>query len=210
MTLDLMDVAVGHRGRAILAHVSLKLASGETAAIRGANGVGKSTLLRCIAGVAEPLHGEIRVNDVPADDRDPRFRRMVSSLLDSGSWYQALTAAEHVDLIVRANRPVSEGWFEPAQLLAELGIGHVGGALPGRLSTGELQRLAVAMTLARPSALLLLDEPERHLDRSGRESVAGLLRRYAERGGAVVIVTHDDDLAAAIGAQQVSASDFAA
>src|SRR5687767_11138715 len=112
MTLDLINVAVGHRGRAILAHVSLKLAPGGSAAIRGPNGVGKSTLMRCIAGVTEPLRGDIRVNDVPADDRDPRFRRMVSSLLDGGAWYPALTAREHLDLIVRANRPVpGGGWF---------------------------------------------------------------------------------------------------
>lgn len=207
--LEVNDLSVGHRGRAVIAKLSLFLNPGEIAVVLGRNGSGKSTLLRCLAGFTDPLHGSIEVEGVGADDRDARFRRLVSSLLDDGAWYPDLTALEHLRLIQRANHPLPDGWFSAGQLLEGFGIDHVGGATPGRLSSGERQRLALALTLARPSRLLLLDEPERHLDDAGRVALAAILRRYADGGRAAVVATHDDTVSE-VATQLVAAEDFAA
>lgn len=102
------------------------------------------------------------------------------------------------------NAPLPEDWFTAADLAAALALNSFADTVPGQLSSGQRQRLAVAMVLARPSRLLLLDEPERHLDESGRDSVGRLVTEYADRGGAVVLVTHDASLAVGPGWRTLS------
>jgi ABC-2 type transport system ATP-binding protein len=80
-------------------------------------------------------------------------------------------------------------------------------AVPFDLSSGQRQRLSLAAALARPSRLLLLDEPEQSLDPGFRQELAGLLRQYAGHGGTVVMATHDLDFAVAAGARLVLVAD---
>ncbi|WP_034593389.1 ABC transporter ATP-binding protein [Hamadaea tsunoensis] len=191
MVLKVEGVAVGYGGVPLLKGLDLTVPAGAVAVFRGPNGSGKSTLLRSLAGLVAPMAGTISADGVRADDRDPRYRRTVALLLDGGAWYPDLTAAEHVELVERANGPLPDGW----RAAGTFGVEEFAGETPGRLSSGQLQRLALAMVFARPSALLVLDEPERHLDAEGRATLRATLLSYVDAGRAAVVATHDADLA---------------
>ncbi|MBE1484587.1 ABC-type multidrug transport system ATPase subunit [Plantactinospora soyae] len=208
MILRTEELDVGYRDRVLIRGLRLAVDAGDVLAVTGPNGVGKSTLLRCLAGLSRPLGGRILVQGAPADERSPAFRRTVASLLETAAWYPNLTAGEHLEFVQLVNRPVPPGWFEAGALAARLGVARFASVLPGRLSTGQRQRLALALVLARPSRLLLLDEPERHLDEAGRTAVGALLREYARRAGAVVLASHDPTLIAAAGAQPLDVPDW--
>lgn len=208
MMLRTEGLDVGYRDRVLVRGLRLAVDAGDVLAVTGPNGVGKSTLLRCLAGLIRPLGGRILVQGAPVDERAPALRRTVASLLDSAAWYPNLTAGEHLEFVQLVNRPVPAGWFEAGALADRLGVTRFASVLPGRLSSGQRQRLALALVLARPSRLLLLDEPERHLDEAGRTAVGALLREYANRAGAVVLASHDPTLIVAAGAQPLDVPDW--
>ncbi|WP_433125507.1 ABC transporter ATP-binding protein [Micromonospora sp. CA-240977] len=204
MLLECRGLSVGYRDKALFGALRVDVDSGEVLVVSGRNGSGKSSLLRCLAGQQRPLHGTTTVEGRPADDRDPRFRRSVAALLDGGAWYPNLTAVEHLSFVQLVNTPMPDDWFTAADLTTALALDGFADTVPGQLSSGQRQRLAVAMVLARPSRLLLLDEPERHLDETGRDAVGRLVTEYADRGGAVVLVSHDASLAAGPGWRTLS------
>jgi heme ABC exporter ATP-binding subunit CcmA len=204
MLLESRDLSVGYRNQPLFSALRMDAESGEVLAVTGRNGSGKSSLLRCLAGQQRPLDGTVTVEGRPADDRDPRFRRSVAALLDGGAWYPNLTAAEHLSFVQLVNDPLPDDWFSAADLTTALALDGFADTVPGQLSSGQRQRLAMAMVLARPSRLLLLDEPERHLDETGRDAVGRLVAEYADRGGAVVLVTHDASLATGVGLRTLS------
>jgi ABC-2 type transport system ATP-binding protein len=203
VTLQVEDLDVGYGDRLVLSGVRLDARAGEAVALLGANGAGKSTLLRCLAGLLRPRSGTVLVDGRAADDRDPTFRRTVASLLDDGAWYPNLTVAEHLELVQLANDPAPPEWFTAAELVERLDMGGYADAMPGGLSSGQRQRFALATVFARPSRLLLLDEPERHLDDEGRDAAGGLVASYCGRGGAALLATHDEELRRSAGARIV-------
>ncbi|MEU7872960.1 ABC transporter ATP-binding protein [Dactylosporangium sp. NPDC049140] len=187
---------VGYGDRVVIEELSLTLEAGEAVALRGPNGIGKSTVLRCVAGLLEPTDGTVLVGGEPVDERGAGFRRAVASLLEPPAWYPGLSAREHLTLVRLANAPVGADWFADGELAGRLGVDGFADASPGSLSSGQRQRLALAMVLDRPSRLLLLDEPERHLDQEGRGTVAALLDEYLGRGGAALLASHDPTVTA--------------
>jgi ABC-2 type transport system ATP-binding protein len=194
--LHLDRLKVGYGDRVVIEDFTLTVEAGEGVALRGPNGIGKSTVLRCVAGLLEPMAGRIKVQGTAHDERDRDFRRAVAALLDSGSWYPGLSAREHLSLVRLANAPVPDEWWTEADLSGRLGVDTFAEASPMSLSSGQKQRVALAMVLNRPSRLLLLDEPERHLDADGRVEVARLLDEYFERGGAALVASHDPTVTA--------------
>jgi ABC-type multidrug transport system ATPase subunit len=190
------QVKIGYGDRVVIEELSLTVDAGEGVALRGPNGIGKSTVLRCVAGLLEPSEGAVRVGGERVDERSAGFRRTVAALLDPPAWYPGLSAREHLSLVRLANAPVGDDWFAEGELAGRLGVDGFADATPGSLSSGQRQRLALAMVLDRPSRLLLLDEPERHLDREGRETVAALIDEYLGRGGAALLASHDPTVTA--------------
>jgi putative ABC transport system ATP-binding protein len=93
-----------------------------------------------------------------------------------------------------ASSPTGDDWRE--QVLESCGIAHRAGARPSQLSGGELARAGLAVALAAAPAVVLADEPTGELDEDSAERVVGLLRSQAERGGAVLVVTHSGEVAA--------------
>lgn len=180
------DVDVELGGVPVLRGVDLTVAPGEVVAVLGANGVGKTTLLRCLAGLQRTA-GEVSVLGRPPVDA-PEFWREVALVGDEPTWYPGLTVREHVELMRAVHGP---GRLEVAAAVELFELSGCADRAPSSLSTGQRQRLSLAMALLRPSRLLLLDEPERGLDAAFRGRLAGLLSEYAADGGAVVMVTHD-------------------
>lgn len=179
-------VGVELGGVPVLEGIDLTACPGEVVAVLGANGVGKSTLLRCLAGL-QRCAGRVEVLGRPPADT-PGFWREVALVGDEPAWYPGLTAGEHLELMGAVHGP---GRLETGAALELFGLSGCADRAPSALSTGQRQRLSLAMGLVRPSRVLLLDEPERGLDAAFRDRFAGLLVGYAAGGGAVVMVTHD-------------------
>lgn len=202
--VDGLGVELG--GAPVLREVDLMVTAGEVVAVVGPNGVGKSTLLRCIAGLQAPGCGEIGVLGAPPKDA-AAFWRDVVLVGDEPSWYPGLTVQEHLELMRAVH---GSARLEVDAALETFGLAERRDQVPLTLSTGQRQRLSLAMALLRPSRLLLLDEPERGLDARFRERLAALLSGYAADGGAVVMATHDLGFAHAAGARMLALEEVAA
>ncbi len=200
------DLQVGYGAAPVCAPVSFTLSSGRALALVGANGSGKSTVLKTVIGLLDPVGGSVEVLGRPVDERDVRFRREVSAVLDDDAYFPALTAAEHLYLTARGHG-VLGAQDEVTTLLAEFGLADHARATPVSLSSGQRRRLLLAAGFARPRSLLVLDEPEQRLDQAMRARLAARLRAEREAGGAVLLATHDPDLVAAVCTQAVLVGD---
>jgi ABC-2 type transport system ATP-binding protein len=191
----------------VLEDIDLTASEGEVVALTGVNGVGKSTLLSCLAGFRPPSGGTVSVLGGPPRD-DPAFWRAVAIVADQPTWYPGLTVRELLELVRMTHKPLP-GWCVPVDDLVEIfGLTARADASPLSLSSGQRQRLSIAAALARPSSLLLLDEPEQSLDAGFRRELAALLGdEYAANGGTVIMATHDHDFAVAAGARIIQLSD---
>ncbi len=198
LAVEARGLVVGYGSLPVLTGVDLVVPAGTATCVVGENGVGKSTLLRCVSGLQQPEAGELRVfGDEPGSGVD--FWRRVVTTVEPPSWYPGLTAREHAEMIRRAHG-LSAG-DEVDELLAVLGIASHADAIPVSLSSGQKQRLVLAMALLRPSRLLVLDEPEQRLDPDARIVVAGLIREYLAGGGSALLASHDEKFAGDTGAQ---------
>jgi ABC-2 type transport system ATP-binding protein len=199
-------VRVAYGSFVVLEDVDLAVTEGEIVAVTGVNGAGKSTLLSCLAGLHRPAAGTVTVLGGPPRD-DAAFWRAVALVADQPTWYPGLTVREHLELVRLTHEPVSGWCLRADELIDTFGLAVRADAVPLDLSSGQRQRLSLAAALARPSRLLLLDEPEQSLDPGFRQELAGLLLEYTGHGGTVVMATHDLDFAAAAGARRMLIAD---
>ncbi len=189
----------------ILRGVSLEIWPGEVVALMGRNGAGKSTLLKSLIGLVRPRRGEVRVaGQAIARQAVADICRQVGYLpQDPNALLFAETVQQELEITLRnhgllAKNGASTGPLDPARLLERLGLADKAAAYPRDLSVGERQRVALAaVTITQPGALLL-DEPTRGLDYLAKERLLDLLRGWRADGLAIVLVTHDVELAAAI------------
>jgi energy-coupling factor transporter ATP-binding protein EcfA2 len=190
---EMAGVSAGPAGEAILAGVSLAGGRGEVVALVGPNGSGKTTLLRTLAGLLPPLAGTVR---------RPRGRTAYLPQ-NPGALLHLPSIRDEVALTLRRTGS-SEA---PEPMLAAFGLTHLAGRYPRDLSSGERQRAALAATLAGQPELVLLDEPTRGMDAAARRSLAAAVRGLTQQGSAVVLATHDADLAADLADRTVELCD---
>ena len=195
--MDLLDIDVAYAVRAVELRLALSVGA-ETVAVVGASGSGKTTLLRLIAGLAHPDTGRITLGDEVWFDGAARIDvrpedRRVGYVPQDYALFPHLTVAGNVRFAGRRPRP---------DLLERMGITALADARPAELSGGERQRVAIARALAREPRVLLLDEPFGALDEVTRRRVRTELGDVlAELGLPALLVTHDFDDAAALGAR---------
>ncbi|MFC6150535.1 MULTISPECIES: heme ABC exporter ATP-binding protein CcmA [Mumia] len=188
-----LEHAYGHR--VVFDHLSFHVRAGRCLVLRGPNGSGKTTLLRCLVG-ERPTSGTVTFDGRRVDESDPRFRADVATVLGDLDFFPDLTVLEHLDLLARAHGQAPE---QADEVLEAVGISDVRDQFPGTLSSGQRQRLALATAFVRPYRLLVLDEPEQRLDTDGQAWLAQRLAADKRAGAAIVMATHDPDLAAAVG-----------
>lgn len=206
----------------VLRNVDFAVRPGEVVALMGRNGAGKTTLLRSLVGLVKPQGGAIsvagesiagkavadicrRVGYLPQDPNTLLFAEtvrdeMLVTLRNHGenSQFTILNSQFTIENELSAGPGVRNEHADPDALLARLGLTHKAGAYPRDLSVGERQRVALAaITVTLPGALLL-DEPTRGLDYAAKEELVALLKGWRADGTAIVLVTHDVELAAAL------------
>jgi putative ABC transport system ATP-binding protein len=186
-----------------LDEVDLTVPHGDSLAIMGPSGSGKSTLLGLLGGLDRPTSGSLAFEgrDVASlsDDELARVRnQVVGFVFQSFQLLPRTTALANVGLpLVYRGLGRSERRERAAEALRAVGLAKRMGHRPSQLSGGEQQRVAIARALAAEPAMLLADEPTGNLDsRSGHEVLDLLVGLRAERGVAVVVVTHDAGVAA--------------
>ena len=196
--VEVSDLHVSYGSTPVLQNVALVVPAGGGVCVTGENGIGKSTLLRCVSSLQQPDSGEIRVFGAPPG-ATPEFWRAVVTTVEPPTWYPGLTVREHAELVCRAHgQDPEEAGIDEA--LDRFGLTGHADAIPPSLSSGQKQRLTLAIALIRPSSLLILDEPEQRLDPDGRKEVAALLATYVEDGGSLLMASHDETFATASGA----------
>jgi putative ABC transport system ATP-binding protein len=185
-----------------LDRVDLTVDRGEMVAVMGPSGSGKSTLLTIAGSLEEASSGEVLVdgNEVAAmssDDRARLRRRHIGYVFQDFNLLPGLTAIENVSLPLELDG-VEPGRAQPEALraLADLGLAERAEHFADELSGGEQQRVAIARAVIGSRRLLLADEPSGALDSVNGEIVMRLLRQVCRSGLAVVVVTHDSQLAA--------------
>ena len=196
--LAVSGVSRRYGDRVALQPLDLTLAAGQCVAVLGANGSGKSTLLRIAAGRDKPSTGRVTYAGRVMSEDDPAVRTEIAVAGDLVSAYPDLTVREHLQLVAVAHGEgrLAAGLVDRA--LAECRLDGHGSALPGSLSSGQLQALQLATVLVRPLRLMVLDEPEQRLDPAARRWLAGLLGEEKEAGAAILLATHHTELAAAV------------
>lgn len=200
------DLLVGYGGAPVCAPVTFTLAPGKAVALVGANGSGKSTVLRAVIGLLEPSGGRLAVLGEEVDEREIAFRSQVASVLDDDAYFPALTVYEHLYLTARGHG-VTGADGVVTELLDEFGLSEHARSLPVALSSGQRRRLLLAAGFVRPRSLLVLDEPEQRLDRAMRDRLAARLVAEKRAGGAVLLATHDPDLVLAVADRAVHVAD---
>ncbi len=185
----------------VLHGLSWSVAAGESVAVVGPSGSGKTSLLMLLSGLERPTSGRIVVagQDLAHLDEDAlaRFRqRHLGIVFQHFLLLPAMSAEENVALPLELAR-IPQARALARQALADVGLGHRLHHLPGQLSGGEQQRVAVARAFAGRPALLLADEPTGNLDAETGARVMDLLFDLHQRHGTtLILVTHDSRLAA--------------
>lgn len=176
----------------LLAPVSVTAPSGSCLVLRGPNGSGKTTLLRILIGALPASTGTAHVGEHVADERDPAVRAAVAALVGAPATYRDLTLRDHLVLLDATWGGDAETCDQRvADALDEVGIGELDGRFPHELSSGQTQLFRLALTLFRPSEVLVLDEPEQRLDTAKRALVAELVAARRDAGTTVVLACHD-------------------
>ena len=194
-------VAVGDGDLEILRGISFEIKRGETAAIIGASGSGKSTLLGLLAGLDVASGGDVLIDDVSLsqlneDERAALRARNVGFVFQSFQLLPALTALENVMLPLEL-AGVDDAEQRAREFLGRVGLDHRLQHYPTMLSGGEQQRVAIARAFAAKPAILFADEPTGNLDTATGERIIDLLFNLnATEGTTLVLVTHDERLAA--------------
>jgi putative ABC transport system ATP-binding protein len=201
--LSITDLHKTYAGNAhpVFDGFSLEVEAGTLCAIVGVSGVGKTTLLNCVAGLDHWAAGHISVGGDPvptgAEARALYRRRHVGLAFQQPHLLPEFTVRENLRMPLLIEGEVTkeaEAWI--GQLLATVGLGQLGERLPGQLSGGEAARVGLARALVRKPALWLLDEPTGNLDPATAEEVFGfLVSLHADLRPTTLLVTHNPGLA---------------
>jgi heme exporter protein A len=188
--LEAADLECARGGRTLFRGLSFALKAGELLRVAGANGRGKTSLLRILCGLLSPQAGEVRWNGSPIRSLKEEYAKQLVYLGHAPAVKDELTAAENLSIACRmAGNRTKYG--EIAEALERLGVPAA--SFLRKLSQGQRRRAALArLALSRTVPLWLLDEPLAALDSQAVRLVEGLIAEHVAQGGAVAYTTHQE------------------
>lgn len=200
--LDVQGLTVAYERQTVLQNVGLSVWPSEIVVLMGRNGAGKTTLLRSIVGLVRPQRGEVRLQGrTLAGKAVADICRQIAYLpQDPNSLLFADTVRDELWITLHNHGLAGEpnAGQRVADLLTTLGLAPLADHYPRDMSVGERQRTALAALLVTEPPLIMLDEPTRGLDYAAKERLRSQLKALAQAGKAVIVVTHDVELAAAL------------
>ena len=195
--LAVSDVRASYGGLEVLKGVSFSMEKGEVVALVGPSGSGKSTVLRTLVGLTPALSGRVEIHGTAIDYRSPgavrAARDQMAIVFQQYNLFQNMTVYRNVTLapLKIKRRPPDEVKAEAERLLALVGLADKMDAYPDELSGGQQQRVAIARALALHPEILLLDEVTSALDPELVTEVLDTIRRLANEGMTMIIVSHE-------------------
>lgn len=189
----------------VLRDVSLTIDPGESVALFGANGAGKSSLLRILATLSRPTRGKVEAFGEDAWKHRENVRRRIGVVGHQTFVYPELTCAENLRFYARMFG-LEEGKVV-SHALDTVGLGSRGGSPASTLSRGLLQRLNLARAVLHQPAVLILDEPDTGLDSAGRQVLAEIVGSQIARDGAVIFTTHSFEFGLNLATRAISLQD---
>ncbi len=200
--IELSSLTVGYGGRVLLQEVSTHFEAGRLTALVGRNGTGKSTLLRAIAGLGEPLSGKVLIGGARKEELTPRQMASRVAFVTTERVRIANLACRDVVALGRApytnwiGRMQAEDEEEVMRALHLVGMESYAQRTMDKMSDGECQRVMIARALAQSTPVILLDEPTSFLDMPNRYELCSLLGELAHKENkAILFSTHELDIA---------------
>lgn len=189
------NLTIGYKGKDGFTRAipDLRFRAGEITGLMGNNGCGKTTLVRTLTGLIKPVSGRIELNGVPAKPRD---LTRAGFLVMQDVNYQLFSDSVREELLIGLDETDAGITAQANQVMADLDLAAFVERHPMSLSGGQKQRVAIGSALMCGKDLIILDEPTSGLDRYHMEQVGELLRQLASQGKAILVVTHDEELAA--------------
>lgn len=202
--LELRDVTIAYADRAgritvVVDELDLRLRDGRMHCVAGRTGSGKTSILRAAAGLLRPSSGSVSWNDeelvtLSDDAVTARRARHIGYVDQQGSLLEGLSAIENVLLPAVPGGSARELLARGRELLAELGVADLADARAAELSRDERKRVALARALLFEPPLLILDEPTEGLDRASADEVLDCLNSLRQRGTALLVASHDQQV----------------
>lgn len=183
----------------IFTGINLNINSGQIISILGPNGIGKTTLLSCLAKLKIPTSGKILLNGKDMRSIDHRdIARVIGYVPQSIVPSFDYSVLDYVvtglsPWLGTFEKPREEHYRQANEALQKMGIEHLKEKSYSRISAGELQQVSVARVIAQQVQIVLMDEPTSHLDFGNQLKVLGIIKEMAEEGYAVVLTTHNPD-----------------
>ena len=198
--LDVQGLEKAYGGNQVLNGITTQIRRGEVVAIIGPSGCGKSTFLRSLNLLEEPTGGKILFEGT--DITDPkvdinRHRQKIGMVFQQFNLFPHKTVKENIMLapVTLKLMTPEEAEKKAMELLTRVGLPDKADAYPGSLSGGQKQRIAIARALAMNPDVMLFDEPTSALDSGSTGKVLSFFRRQAEKGSAILTVSHDKGFA---------------
>ena len=192
----------------VLRDIDVEINEGEIVVVVGSSGSGKSTFLRCLNLLEEPTSGEIVVDGVKITDRHVNLnalRQTIGMVFQQFNLFPNLSVIENIKLAPKKLRKLSDKKATRLArgLLDDVGLLDKADASPDSLSGGQKQRVAIARALAMEPKIMLFDEPTSALDPEMIGEVLDVIRKVAEKGMTMVIVTHEMKFAREVGTRMI-------
>lgn len=194
--ISIRNVSKSYGQTKVLHDIQLEIPQSQVFALIGPSGAGKSTLIRTINALETIQEGEILIDGISVHDKKTdinKLRADIGFVFQSFNLYPHLTALENVVIapvnVKKANRKEAEE--RGKEILTSLGLGDKFGSFPGQLSGGQQQRVAIARALAMDPKVMLFDEPTSALDPEMVKEVLDAIRKLAQSGMTMAVVTHE-------------------
>ena len=198
--IEMVDVHKQFGDLEVIKGIDLTVQAGEVVSVIGSSGSGKSTLLRCINNLEKITSGKIIVDKIPLNDHKANIahiKREVGMVFQQFNLFPHMTVLENITVapIHVLKRPKKEVEEEAVKLLKKVGLEEKKNDYPKKLSGGQQQRVAIARALAMRPKVMLFDEPTSALDPELVGEVLQVIRKVAEEGMTMVVVTHEMNFA---------------